>query len=430
MKKLLLTSLLSIAAFFMASAYDIEIDGYGYDINEDGQSVTLASGDYSLVGSVTIPSSVTFESKTYPVTVIGYKAFDHFESMTAVTIPNTVTTINASAFIGCSALKNINFGSSVEFIGSEAFAECTALTSVTLPASVNEVETRIFMGCSSLTSITVASGNTTYDSRNNCNAIVETESNTLVSGCKSTVIPSTIKSIGDGAFRGCIGLTSVVIPNSVTYVGSCSFCNCTDLTTATIGSAVEWINWSAFDGCSALKTLNYNARACNNFGSGWAWGTQLDTLNIGNSVVTIPSWFMEEQSELTTLTIGSAVREIGSCAFSDCAKIKTINSYAVVAPVLEEEVFNSETYENATLYVPHSGVHSYKVADGWKEFLHIEEKGDLNSDRKIDIADLNAIINIILGFTPVYDLYRTDINGDFIVDIKDLNAIINIILGL
>jgi hypothetical protein len=113
----------------------------------------------------------------------------------------------------------------------------------------------VFSGCGNLTSIVVASGNPNYDSRNNCNAIIETATNTLIAGCMNTVIPNSVASIGEGVFSGCTGLTSIDIPNSVTSIGSYAFYDCSNLTSVTIGKSVTSIGNYAFKRCLNLTEI-------------------------------------------------------------------------------------------------------------------------------------------------------------------------------
>ena len=133
------------------------------------------------------------------------------------------------------------------------FSGCSGLTSITIPNSVTSIGSYAFRGCSGLTSVKVESGNGKYDSRNNCNAIIETSSNTLITGCKSTTIPNSVTSIGDYAFLYCSGLTSVIIPNSVTAIGEFAFSGCSALTSITIPISVTSIGRFAFSYCSGLK---------------------------------------------------------------------------------------------------------------------------------------------------------------------------------
>jgi hypothetical protein len=117
----------------------------------------------------------------------------------------------------------------VKSIGYSTFWGCSGLTSVTIPKGVAEIREGAFSGCSGLTSISVEDGNKVYDSRDNCNAIIETVTNTLIAGCKNTVIPNSVTNIGGYVFYCCHGLTSVTIPNSVKSIGNSAFYGCDSL---------------------------------------------------------------------------------------------------------------------------------------------------------------------------------------------------------
>ena len=161
---------------------------------------------------------------------IGNDAFRSCSSLTSVTIPGSVTSIGRSAFESCSSLTSVTIPEGMTNIRHHAFSGCTGLTSITIPNSVISIGSEAFSGCSSLSSIIVESGNSVYDSRNNCNAIIETATNELIFGCQNTIIPNSVTSIGGGAFEYCSGLTSITIPNSVTSIGSRAFFDCTNLT--------------------------------------------------------------------------------------------------------------------------------------------------------------------------------------------------------
>lgn len=163
------------------------------------------------------------------VTSIGNHAFSQCSNLTSVTIPNSVTYIGKWAFYGCSSLTSMTIPNSVEKIDWFAFENCSSMSTLIIGNGVTDICEDAFDGCNSLISIKVGKGNPKYDSRNNCNALIETSSNTLIKGSNNTIIPNSVKSISRNAFSGCSGLTSVTIPNSVTSIGYRAFA-CPNLT--------------------------------------------------------------------------------------------------------------------------------------------------------------------------------------------------------
>ena len=192
-------------------------------------SSVTSIGDFAFYGcsgltELTLPNSVTS---------IGDGAFRGCSGLTELTLPNSVTSIGDGAFSGCSGLTELTLPNSVTSIGDCAFYGCSGLTELILPNSVRSIGDIAFTYCSGLEKITVERGNSCYDSRDNCNSIIDTEFNTLIVGCKNSVIPNSVTSIGYYAFYGCSGLTELTLPDSVASIGDGAFICCSDLSKIT-----------------------------------------------------------------------------------------------------------------------------------------------------------------------------------------------------
>ena len=160
-------------------------------------------------------------------------------------ISEGTTMIPKRAFYDCQELKRVVIPEEVELIGIFAFYGCSALEEVVIPASVTQIAGWAFTLCPALKRIMVAEGNTVYDSREDCNAIIETESNTLLYGCQTSAIPNGVECIGEYAFQHCKALRDIVIPESVKRIEAFAFEGCTALQ-VTIPDTVEEVDEEAF----------------------------------------------------------------------------------------------------------------------------------------------------------------------------------------
>lgn len=327
---------------------------------------------------ITIPNTVTR---------IDDYAFANCESITKVNLPKGVTTIGRYAFSGCSsvtsmtvesgntvydsrdncnaiiqtadntvlfACKNTKLPSTVTAISSSAFYNQTGLTTIYIPESVVSIEYP-FEGCNNLSSIIVDAKNPVYDSRDNCNALVQTETNTLLKGCKNTIIPSTVTKIGSSAFRYCMGLTTIVIPESVTYIDHYAFEGCTGLTSIAIPESVTSIGICAFEDCSNLQSIS-----------------------IPKSVENIEGYAFSNCSSLTSITLPAALSSLSSGIFFGCTALKEIHSHiTMLDPYMNvlSTICDDETYQKVPLYVPVGMVDLYKESPTWNKFAIILEEG-------------------------------------------------------
>ena len=405
-----------------------------------------SGNDEGKIYNITLSGVGSVNDVVYRVTSIGERAFYGCTGLTSIVIPNSVTSIGDYAFKGCTGLTSITIPNSVTSIGNDAFRGCSGLTSIVIPNSVTSIGDYVFAYCSGLTSIIVESGNMYYDSRDNCNAIIETSTNTLLAGCQKTIIPNDVTSIGTYAFYSCTGLKSIVIPNSVTSIGNEAFRGCSGLTSITIGNSVTSIEEYAFYSCSGLKTvinlsnLTFSEGSTNNgyiafyadkvinapngyFDGDYIWAeingvntllyylgnateinlpadykgenyvigekafygcTGLTRVEICNGVTSIGNYAFEGCSNIETLYISSTIKSIGDKAFAGCEKITEIK-VALEKPIRgSADIFADAVYDNATLYIPNGTEQLYQKREPWNIFFYIVEMDFTGIDEVYD----------------------------------------------
>jgi len=291
------------------------------------------------------------------------------------TLSEGVTSIGDSTFYNCKKLTTVTIGNSITSIGSSVFYGCSGLTNITIGNSVTSIGNYAFYNCRGRTYIAVDSNNQTYDSRNNCNAIIETSTNKLILGCKNTIIPDSVTSIGSSAFSYCSGLTSITIPDSVTSIGSNAFAYCSGLTNVTIPNSVTSIGDGAFCGCSSLTSSITIPNSVTSIGidtfyncskltsitipdsvtsigiNAFSGCSGLTSITIPNSVTSIGGQAFQSCSGLANITIGNSVTSIADQAFYYCTGLTSITCNATKAPTIKSGTFRN-VKTGGTLTVP------------------------------------------------------------------------------
>ena len=299
------------------------------------------------------------------------RTFYASENLETISLPNSLTVIDDYCFNGCKSLKNITLPNKLQTISNGAFWGSSSITSLVIPATVESIAIDAFRQCNSLMSISVEAGNHVYDSRNNCNAIIEKESNRLMVGCSSTLIPNDVLHIGDNSFNGNLGLTSITIPSSVLSIGSFAFSECRNLASIELPNSINVIGEHAFSFTaltSAIIPDNVTCISDYTFGS----CTKLERVKMPENLSEIHADAFNSCWKLTSIEIPSGVSIIGERAFYACKGLLTIISNIKEPFAINENVFAlSNGFSNATLYVPEGSVGLYEALEPWNKFKKI-----------------------------------------------------------
>ena len=402
----------------------------------DSNGYPLPAIDTSTSGTLSIPSNLD----GYTVVSIGRAAF-HSSAITSAVIPETVTEIGNLAFRDCKNLVSVNIPKNVASLGVETFGWCEKLETITIPAAVTVMDVTTFDGCSGLTSITVEEGNTVFDSRENCNAIIRTQTNLLYQGCKNTTIPQSVTAIGMHAFYGCNTLTSITIPKGINSIGTYVFHGCSGLESMVVEDGNAYFD--SRDNCNAIisksdNTLLYGCKntvipsSVTSIGSAaFAYNEKLESIHLPEGLTTISAYAFQGCSSLKSIQFPESLRTIGGASFNNCssltsvefpAGITTIGNRAfyncsglisIISHITEPFTIASGTFLNqtdeytayhtsATLYVPAGCKEKYATTNYWKYFTTIKEIGVEEALAALE-QELMAVENELYN---IYNLLR------------------------
>ena len=343
---------------------DVRLDGVIYSLSNDAKSY-VANGSYQ--SDIVIHSSVNNK----PVTKIEDRGFYQKESLKSVVIEEGITIIGDYAFFNCVNLQNITIPTSVMKIGWDAFSgtvweRCQSdgllyiskvlykyigkipdgttirvpegivsvssgafvgqaewgytdkgLTAIYLPSTLVDISRNAFLGCDALSIIEIAKANSKYHSSGNC--IIETQSKTLLFGCKNSTIPNdnSVQIIDQRAFYDCYYLTEINIPDSVKYIGEYAFYSCNNLLRVTIGSGVVDIGNSAFSQCQKLQFVTMGSNVERIGEKAFYECYALTSITLSSSLKRIEKEAFHS-ANLKTMYLGNKVEYFGENAFAFC----------------------------------------------------------------------------------------------------------------
>ena len=406
-----------------------------WDTNGDGELSKTEAAAVTELGQVFRENNKikTFDELEYftGLNEIGEMTFYCCFNLESVKIPNGITSIDYMAFAVCSSIEKIELPDNLDIIGEDAFGWCKSLVSIEIPQNVTKIMGGAFWCCESLSSLSIPKSvislgerrpyhsggflgtsnvtiikvekdNPVYDSRDDCNAIIETQSNKLIVGCRGTVIPNTVITIGKNAFHGCNGLTTVRIPNSVRTIESGAFFECDDLVFVNIPAYTKSISYDSFAYNYLLRSIIidsanpvYDSRDdCNAIIE-----TSTNKLVVGcggtiipNTIKIIGRCSFIYCHALVKIIIPNSIVSIEGGAFRQCYNLVSVYSEITNPFAINETVFDGISSE-ATLYVPVGTKAKYEATEGWKEFKTIieGEPSAIQSPTVITSSDIYSI---------------------------------------
>lgn len=398
MKKTLL-SLFALLITTIAFAYDAEIDGIYYNLNDSNQTAAVTyqdewgSDNYPGITSITIPEKVIHNSTEYSVTSIEGGAFYNCSSLRSITIGNSVTIIGYYAFVGCSPDTLIcKFGNNVEWFAS--FDLIDHLRYFEGPAQLVD----IVLGGSMLTEIHITDGKLYEEEFNLINHSKKSLHTIDLAGATNTAI-------NDLAFYDCYKLENLTLPKNVETIGYKSFADCKHLTELTIPASVTEIGESAFENCRSISELAFEEGGNLETIGSWAFYNNHNLLNveIPEGVKEIGDAAFYGCTYLENITLPSSVERIGDNGFALCNQVKRMEVRAVTPPTIEAKTFY-QVSRDIDFVVPTEARNAYAADEYWKEFIP-EVDAVENIIEGIEIYTQNGTL-YLEGLTTDYQIYN------------------------
>ena len=310
-----------------------------YDSRENCNALIKTSTNTIIYGSnkSTVPSTVTaigeeafyncrkLKEITIPAgfKTIGNSAFQDCDALEKVSFSEGLKKIGDGAFFGCSSLKDIKLPDSLKTVGGHAFQDCKKLNEINIPRDLTKTDNLedIFHGCP-IENISVADGNKFYDGRDNCNGVIETASDTLVLGCKNTNIPSTVKVIGNNPF---VTIPSeLIVPEGVEVLSDNAFYFNEDLKKISLPSTLKSIGSGAFWDCCSIREITIPEGISEIKDDTFNHCEKLEKITLPSSLKSIGLFAFNYCEKLKTITLPSTLKSVGSNAFLYCPLL-TVN---------------------------------------------------------------------------------------------------------